>query len=82
MGGLCLGGGSLTETSLNRDPLIREPPSGQTSPVGTETHLDREPQKEHWTRDRDPPEGTWDQTARQEVTSYRDRPCGQNNRDV
>ena len=28
--------------------------------------------KEHGTRDRDAPEGTWDQTARQEVTSYRD----------
>ena len=24
-----------------------------------------------------PPGGSWDQAARQEVTSYRDRPCGQ-----
>ena len=30
--------------------------------------------KEHGTRDRDPLEGTWDQVARQEVTSYRDPP--------
>ena len=30
------------------------------------------PCKEHGTRDRDPPEGIWDQAARQEVTSYRD----------
>ena len=30
-----------------------------------------------WTEtplDRDPPEGTWDQAPRQEVTSYRDSP--------
>ena len=30
------------------------------------------PWKEHGTRDRDPPEGTWDQAVRHEVTSYRD----------
>ena len=36
--------------------------------------LDRDPQKEHGTRDRDSLEGTWDQAARQEVTSYRDPP--------
>ena len=34
------------------------------------------PWKEHGTRDRDPMEGTWDQTARKEVTSYR-APRGQ-----
>ena len=28
--------------------------------------------KEHGTRDRDPLEGTWDQAARQGVTSYKD----------
>ena len=39
-------------------------------------------QKEHATRDRDPPEGTWDRAARQEVTSYRNPlpPVGQNDR--
>ena len=30
------------------------------------------PQKEHGINDRDPPEGTWDRAARQEVTSYID----------
>ena len=32
----------------------------------------RPPWKEHGTRDRDPPKGSWDQTQREEVTSYRD----------
>ena len=34
--------------------------------------MDKDPQKEHGINDRDPPEGTWDRAARQEVTSYRD----------
>ena len=38
----------------------------------TETPMDKDPQKEHGINDRDPSEGTWDQAARQEVTSYRD----------
>ena len=42
----------------------------------------RPPWKEHGTRDRDPLEGTWDQAAKQEVTSYRNPlpPCEQNDR--
>ena len=40
-----------------------------------QTPLDRDPWKKHGTRDRDPPkERTWDQAARQEVTSYREPP--------
>ena len=44
-----------------------------------ETSLDRTPlwtetlQKEHGTIDRDLPQGAWDQAARQDMTSYRDR---------
>ena len=48
----------------DRDPLDRDPP-------------DRDPQTETpWieTPRQRPPEGTWDQAARQEVTSYRDPP--------
>ena len=37
------------------------------------------PRRNMGTRERDPPEGKWDQTARQEVKSYRD-PTEQNDR--
>ena len=61
----------LTETPPDRDPLLTETPMDRDPPpLLTETT----PQKEHGTRDRDPLEGTWDQEARQEVTSYRDPP--------
>ena len=64
--GLCQGDRMWTETPQKehgtRDPLCKE--------YGTR---DRDPLwKEYGTRDRDPPERTWDQAARQEVTSYRD----------
>ena len=57
---------TLTETpTLDGDPLDIDPPKqrppGRNMAPGTEK----------------PPEGTWDQAARQEVTSYRDLPCGQ-----
>ena len=40
-----------------------------------ETPQTETPWKEPGTRDRDPPpEGTWDQAARQKVTSYTDHP--------
>ena len=69
--------------------LCRGEPPGKNIRPETET-----PWKENWTRDRDPleeawgqraethPEGKWDQSARQEVTSYRDPlfPRGQNDR--
>ena len=59
--------------SLYRGPLDKDPQ--------TETPLQRPPRqrpwtknpwKEHGARNRDWLEGTWDQAARQEVTSYRD----------
>ena len=51
-----------TETPGQRPSLDRDPHCGQ-----------RLPWKEHGTRDRDPlSEGTWDQAAGQEVTSYKD----------
>ena len=58
--------------SLDRDPLgqrpLRQRPSWTETPW-TETPRQRPPGLR-------PPEGTWDQAARQEVTSYRDLlPC-------
>ena len=61
------------EPSGQRFPWTENPPRKNMRP-GTET-----PWKEHGARDRGPLEGTWDQAARQEVTSYRDPPCGQTN---
>ena len=61
-GGLCSGGISLTETAPGQRPQKEH---------GT-SH--RDSQKEHGTSHRDPPEGTWDQAARQELPSYRDHP--------
>ena len=59
-----IGGGSPYRDDLPvRDPL---PPSGQRPTPWTDTPPGT------WTRDRDPPKGTWDEVARQEVTSYRD----------
>ena len=43
-------------------------------PLDRDTPRTETPYKEHRTRDTDPPEGTWDQEARQEMTSYRDSP--------
>ena len=61
--------GSLSGGLPDRDPLDRYPP-----PSWTDTPLlDRHP------LDRDnTPDGRWDQSARQEVTSYRDLLCEQN----
>ena len=59
-----------TETNWTETPLGRDP-------------LDRDPpKKEHGTRDRDPQERTWDQAARQEVTSYRDPPSPREQNDT
>ena len=49
--------------SAYRDP--------QTETLWTETLLDRDPPRQ---RTPYPPEGTWDQAVRQEVTSYKDLP--------
>ena len=58
-------------------PVVCVPPTflslGGWGGLATET-----PWKEHGTRDRDPPlEGTLDQAARQELTSYKDPPLRQ-----
>ena len=53
------------------DPLTETP---WTETPWTETPQTETPWKEHGTRDRGPLEGTWDQAAIHEVTSYRDPP--------
>ena len=75
------GRGSLTEAPLDRPPgLPDRAPPGQRPPwpenPRTETPLARETPL-----DREPPEGIWDQAARQEVTSHRhtETPRGQTN---
>ena len=55
------------EISLTQTP--RQRPPGQRHSPQTETPPDRDPR-----RTEDPPEETWDQAARQEVTSCRDTP--------
>ena len=72
VGGLCPG-----EFLSGRGSLSIQGVSGSLSRGWgsvRETHL------EHETRDGDPPEGTWDQAARQEVISYREPfpNCGHN----
>ena len=57
--------GSPYRYPLEMNPLDRDP-------------LTETPQKEHGTRDREPPQGTWDQAARHEVTSHRDPPYNTN----
>ena len=84
-----LSGRPQTETSQTKTTLDRDLPPGQRSPwtkipqqwphghrpPWTLTPIEqRPPWKEHETRDWDHSEGTWDQAARQEVTSYRDPP--------
>ena len=60
---------------MDRDPLDRDPP-------WTEIPLDRDPLGQRLPSRNMGPEtetllkGTWDQSSRQEVTSYRDPPCG------
>ena len=59
----------------SRMRIARSLPYGEGVCPGV-VSLDRTPPlpEEHRIRDRDPPEGTWDQAVRQEVTSYRDQP--------
>ena len=65
---------SARQCTGDRDPTGQIPP-----PPHTQTPEDRNPpgQRPPWTEI--PPEGTWDQSARQEVILYRDLPCGQTN---
>ena len=64
------GGGVSAWGSLSRGVSVREPP-WQRPPV-------RNMEPETGT----PPEGIWDQAARQEVTSETTSPCEQNDRQV
>ena len=54
----------------DKGPPGQRPP--RQRPRGQRPHWTENPWKEHRTRDRDPIKGTWDQTAKQDVTSYRD----------
>ena len=62
---------SLFRGSLSRGVFVRKTflDRDHRWNIGLETETS---QKEHWTRHRDSPEGTWDQAARQDVTSFRD----------
>ena len=65
----CLCQGDLPDRDpRDRDPLDRDPPD--------QNPLDRDPPGRNMGpgTDTPPPEGTWDQAARQEVTSYRNPP--------
>ena len=71
-GTLCpRGSPSRRWVSLSSGSLSRGLCQGSLCP-GTWEQRQRPPWKEHGTRDRNPPEGKWDQAARHEVASYRD----------
>ena len=61
----------LTETPLDRDPLLDRVPLLDRDPPGEKPPL---PQRNIGPGTERHPEGTWDQAARQEMTSYRDLP--------
>ena len=75
--GVSIWGVSLTETPLDRDPPGQRPPGQRPSmdrdPPGQKHPMDRDPPRQRTPTPR-PPEGTWDQAAGQEVTSYRPHP--------
>ena len=69
---------SVTETPWTYTPPDIDParhrPLPQTEIPKQGSPGQRPPSKEHRSRHRDPPEGTGDQVARQEVISNRERP--------
>ena len=64
----------FTEPPLHRDTLHRYPLPFHRGPLDRDLSPGETLWKEHGTRYRDPLEGTWDQSTRQEVSSYREPP--------